>query len=214
MESSQQRQHYTKHHITLGVISGISLVCSFLAAYMDKPFVVYSTLAVIFIAGSFIAFQDDRLLWHVTFGYRIDEDTAYDIYETVDLSRRPHLGPHKTDVLDIRYFLCDSLRRRYIIPNSRVKDLLEIFPDFMSILDRDGLTTPFELACHYSSVDIVQYMVELDEKLLESRDELGNTPLHWACQNTTSGCVDIVQYMLPNTCTFSFNQLRSYKNGD
>ena len=123
---------------------------------MDKPFVVYSTLTVLFIVDSLMAFQDDVDLWHVTFGYRIDEDTAYDIYETVDISRRPHLGPHKTDVLDIRYFLCDSLRRRDIIPN-RVKDLLEIFPDYMSILDRDGITTPFELACHYSSVDIVQY---------------------------------------------------------
>ena len=39
-------------------------------------------------------------------------------------------------------------------------------------------------------------IIELDEKLLESRDERGNTPLHWACLNTTSGCLDIVQYLL------------------
>lgn len=187
-ESSQQRQHNKKVHKFLWV-SGICLACTFLAAYMDKPFVVYSTLTVLLISDSIVAFQDDIDLWNITFGNSIDEDTAYEIYEIVDRSRPG--PPHKADVLDIRYSLCDILKRRYTrpvsaIPNDarlqlrNVKSLLELYPEYMSILDRDGVTTPFELACHYSSVDVVQYMIELDEKLLESRDEQGNTPLKHA----------------------------------
>ena len=210
MESSQQRQHYKKLHTTLWVISGICLACIFVAAYMDKPFVVYSTLTVLLISDSIQAFQDDINLWNITVGNGIGEDTAYEIYEIVDRSKPG--PPRKADVLDIKYSLCDILKRRYMrpvsaIPNDarlqlrNVKSLLELYPEYMSILDRDGVTTPFELACHYSSVDVVQYMIELDEKLLESRDEQGNTPLHWACQNTTSGCVDIVQYLLDLDCS-------------
>lgn len=78
-ESSQQRQRFAKQHKILWIISGICLACIFVAAYMDKPFVVYSTLTVLFISDSIQAFQDDIDLWNITFGNSIDEDTAYEI---------------------------------------------------------------------------------------------------------------------------------------
>jgi len=38
------------------------------------------------------------------------------------------------------------------------------------------------LACRYSSVDVVEYLVGIDSDLLGSRDNKGNTALHYACR--------------------------------
>ena len=104
-------------------------------------------------------------------------------------------------VLDIRYFLCDGLRRRDM-KLGNVKSLLEVYPNYMNIHDRDG-TDPFELACRFASADIVRYMIELDEKRIDYVDERGNTPLHWACQRrpvrARTGSFqspDVVKYLL------------------
>ena len=64
---------------------------------------------------------------------------------------------------------------------SGVKSLLEAFPGYLHLPDRDGMS-PFEIACQFASVGIVQYMAELDGKLVEYVDGRGNTPLHWACR--------------------------------
>ena len=62
--------------------------------------------------------------------------------------------------------------------------------------DRDGMS-PFELACQFAHVDIVQYMLELDDKLIHYVDEGGDTPLHWACRGErTYFSLDVVNYLL------------------
>jgi hypothetical protein len=147
-----------------------------------------------------MAFEDDRILWRITIGNRIDVYRAHEIYKGhwLDDSYR-----FVVDVLDIRYFLCDGLRRRDTKLNT-VKALVEMFPGYMSILDRDGSTSPFELACQFASADIVQYMVELDDKLVNVCDEGGDSPLHWACRRrapvlplgATSGSLEVVNYLL------------------
>ena len=140
------------------------------------------------------AFEKDRVIWRITIGNRTDADGAYRVCAFVlpAANKRPY---GEDNALEIRYFLCDGLRKRDIKLNS-VRILLERFPGYISILDRDGLTSPFQLACQFSSLDVVQYMVELDENLLNSRDDRGNTPLHWVCRNTTSGSLKLVNYLL------------------
>ena len=56
-----------------------------------------------------MAFEVDRLLWLITIGNRIDIDTAHRLYYKVALSG--------VDVLDIRYFLCDGLRKQDFLYN-------------------------------------------------------------------------------------------------
>ena len=143
--------------------------------------------------GLFKALTEDFMVWLMTDGNRIDIDTTSKLFTMQNDSGAPHESIYnkirgvklskalEIGQLDVRYYLCDELRRPY--GNLElVKDLLEAFPGYLYILDRDGLTTPFELACRCSSVDIVQYMVEFNDTLLDYRDEKGNTPLHWACR--------------------------------
>ena len=108
------------------------------------------------------------------------------------------------DVLDIKYILCDGLRLRRrtywgnvdVLDINCVKSLLEIYPGYLHLHDRDGMN-PFELACQFASVDIVQYMLELDDKIVDHVDEWGNTPLHWACQSDRTFCnLEVVNYLL------------------
>jgi len=159
------------------------------AEYMDN--IDYTAFKLGLVVGLFKSLKEDIVLWQTTNGNNIDMDTAYELFTIKnDSSITTHgnvhyeimsanLNDHK---LDVRYYLCDELRS----PNTNldlVRDLLETFPGYMNILDRgDGLSTPFQLACQYCSVDIVKYMVEFDNTLLEYRDGIGDTPLHWACR--------------------------------
>ena len=171
--------------------------------YMDKPYVVYSAYTVVVVLGLVMQFEDDKLLWHIniTMGNRICVDELYKICKAVKTSRQREMDVldvrysrrREMDVLDIRYFLCDGLRRGFKMKT--VKTLLQIYPGYINILDRNRIG-PFELACKFSSADIVQYMVQLDENLLNNRDEKGNTPLHWVCQRRTSGSLDVLNYLL------------------
>ena len=148
------------------------------------------------------AIRVDRIIWHATMGNRIDLDTADQIYSITIFyknmdSRRYNIEDRlnaNVDISEIRFFLCDGLRRQDMRLGN-VKSLLEAFPGYLYLPDRGGMS-PFELACQFAYVDIVQYMVELDENLLNSRDDRGNTPLHWVCRNTTSGSLKLVNCLL------------------
>jgi len=171
------------------------------ALYFDKPNIAYIIFMLISIGYLFVALVADRIIWHVTIGNRVDIDMAQRMYNIV---YNP-LGVIKTEVDEsyIRNYLCLSLRRRDM-KLSTVKELFEIFPGYISISDRDGMS-PFELACRFSSLDIVRYILELDEKMIDYVDDSGNTPLHWACQRKTyvnpslGGSIqglDVVNYLL------------------
>ena len=157
-------------------------------------------LSIVFLLVSilhlFLAFKKDRLLWCITIGNRIDIEKAHRLKRVAFESTGPFYSDHNIDILDIRYFLCDGLRRDIPIKLNSVKSLLGVFPDYMNIHDRDGMS-PFELACQFASVDLVQYMVEIDEKSICYVDDRGNTPLHWACQSgRTYLSIKVVNYLL------------------
>ena len=161
----------------------------FPALYLNIPHMVYSLLALGSTMCLVKAILADILIWHITIGYRMDVDAAFQIYYKV-------LYPTPIDILDIRYCLCDELRKQHNGTLKNIKALIHIFPDYMSILDRDGLTSPFQLACEFSYVDVVKYMVEeLDDKVVDYVDDKGNTPLHSACRNQTRG-LKMINYLL------------------
>ena len=124
--SNKTKEHFRKQCTILNVFIGICYFCGiYPAIYLDKPYVVYGAFAVVGILGSYMAFEDDRILWRITIGNRIDVDRAHEIY------RGHWLDSYRfvVDVLDIRYFLCDSLRRRDTKLNT-VKALVEMFPGY------------------------------------------------------------------------------------
>jgi len=173
----------------------------FSAAHMDNIF--YTPFILVMVVGLFKALKEDIVLWRITNGNTIDMVTAYELFTIQNQDSGVNHDNVYFDVKnaklnkssEVRYYLCDELRS--LNANlDLVKDLLETFHGYMNIVDRDGLTTPFELACLFCSVDIVQYMVELDDTLLDRRDEKGETPLHWACYNRGFQGLDVVNYIL------------------
>lgn len=155
----------------------------FPALYFNIPYMVYSTLAFGSTMCLMKAILADRLIWHITIGYRMDINAALHIHTKIY---------PKMDILDIRYFLCDELRKRYNTLE-KVKALLEAFPGYLHLPDRYGMS-PFQLACQNNSLDVVRYMVELDDTLLDRRDEKGDSPLHIACRYMTT--LDVIHYLL------------------
>lgn len=90
--------------------------------------------------------------------------------------------PEGLDTDRIQFLLHDTLKEKRGNNLSRIRELILIFPGVMNIPDdRDGLI-PFHLACQYSSVKVVKYMVKMDMNLLNARDARGDTALHHACR--------------------------------
>lgn len=189
LTTDKTKEQFKKQETILNLIIGLCYFCGiYPGMYMDKPFVVYSAYKVVIVLGLVMQFEDDKLLWRITMGNRISVDDLYKICKAVNKELYPR---RSMDVLDIKYFFCDSLRRGLKL--NTVKALLQIYPDYINI-DRDGIG-PFELACKFSSADTVQYMVESDDTFLDHRDEQGNSPLHWVCQRRT-GSLNVVNYLL------------------
>ena len=131
--SNKTKEHFSSQYNILFAISGICLGCSSLAIYMDKSFVVYSSTIVANVFELVSSFEKDRVIWRITIGNRIDADGAYRVCAFVlpAANKRPY---GDDNALEIRYFLCDGLRKRDIKRNS-VRILLERFPGYISILD-------------------------------------------------------------------------------
>ena len=101
-------------------------------------------------------------------------------------------GQPQRNTLEMRYFFVDVLRRDYTKLHT-VKELLDVYPAYLDILDRDGITTPFELACQYASAEIVLYMLGLNNDI----DNLTNSEkLHWVCGRGTAGSLKVVNHIL------------------
>lgn len=143
---------------------------------------------------------NDNIFWRITIGNRIDVDTAKKLHYIM-FSKYNHMryfiGSEFDEygVPEIRYYFSDGLMSGKA-NISFVRDLLEIFPGYLHLPNRCGLVTPFQLACLDCSVDIVQYMAELDDSFIKMYDKRGYTPLHFACRNITSGSLEVVNYLL------------------
>ena len=97
----------------------------------------------------------------------------------------------------IKFLLHDTLKQEVPI-NLRfgiygtITKLLRIFPGVLNIADDEG-NVPFQLACQYSSVEVVKHMVELDNDLLNILDSKGNTVMHYACRGNN---YKVINYLL------------------
>ena len=86
------------------------------------------------------------------------------------------------DIDRIQFLLHDTLRVKRGNNLRQIRELISIFPGVMNIPDDRGGLIPFHLACQYSSVKVVKYMIKMDKKLLNARDARGDTALQHACR--------------------------------
>jgi hypothetical protein len=94
---------------------------------------------------------------------------------------------------DVQLLVHDTLRRRKMSVR-RLKQLVEIFPAVLDRVDFDGMT-PFQLACQFSSVYVVRFLLCLDASYLNVRDEREDTALHLACRH---GNHKVAEYLIEN----------------
>ena len=73
-----------------------------------------------------------------------------------------------------------------------IKLLLDRYPGLEKIANSEGIY-PLHLACEFSSVEMVEYLVELNRSYLATCDNRNNYPLHFACRG---GQKDNIKYLL------------------
>jgi ankyrin repeat protein len=62
-------------------------------------------------------------------------------------------------------------------------------PGALNVADRKGAYT-IHIACKFSSVKVVKYLVDLDRDSMNNVDAKNNSPLHYACQG---GSLDVAK---------------------
>jgi len=134
------------------------------------------------------------MMWLITLNRKLSVSEAGRIYDIV-MHNRPanwlDSGQPQQNTLEMQFFFCDALRKVYTKLHT-IKELLEAYPRYMYILDRDGVTTSFELALQFANSDIVQYMLELNDDINNYAD---STILHWACHRKYDS-LKLVKYLL------------------
>jgi ankyrin repeat protein len=73
-----------------------------------------------------------------------------------------------------------------------IKLLTRAHPAALQVSDQNGVY-PLHIACKFSSVKVVKYLVELAGDSLNNVDAKNNSPLHYACRG---GNCDVVNYLL------------------
>ena len=77
-------------------------------------------------------------------------------------------------------------------PLGSIKLLVNGNPAAVQVADQNG-AHPLHIACEFSSVKVVKYLVDLDGDTLNNVDTKNNSPLHYACRR---GNLGIVKYLL------------------
>ena len=77
-------------------------------------------------------------------------------------------------------------------PLGSLKLLVNGNPDALNVADQKG-AYPLHIACKFSSVKVVKYLVELAGDTLNNIDANEDSPLHYACRG---GNCDVVNYLL------------------
>ena len=78
------------------------------------------------------------------------------------------------------------------VPLGSIKLLVIGNPGALNVADRKGAYT-IHIACKFSSVKVVKYLVDLDRDSMNNVDAKNNSPLHYACQG---GSLDVAKYLL------------------
>jgi len=197
----------------VGALIYICGVLPFAYFFFDRPNIVYIIFSVSGMVGLMKAFEEDRMLWRITIGRRLSVNEAVRIYDIV-MNNRPD-GWWQADgdwlpqcnSLDMRYMMCDALRKDYTKLHT-VNELLKVCPAYVCIRDRDGVTTPFELACQFASPDIILFMINKHDGVPNYWD---TTKLHIACRRETPGSLKLVNYILEKRMSLVTN---TNKDGD
>jgi len=180
---SWQKERFTTFYIRVNLFIVVCICYGLFPVIYYKGEPILTALVVPILVDLYRVFTDDLVLWQITISNRIDIDTSFQIMSIFRL----------IDVLGIRYLLCDCLRSGELSLQS-FKALVQAFPGYIYLPDRDGSTSLFQIACQCTHNSLtVEYMVQLDENLLNNRDDRGNTPLHWASRH---GKTNNVRYLL------------------
>ena len=78
------------------------------------------------------------------------------------------------------------------VPLGSIKLLVRGNPAAVQVSDQNGVY-PLHIACKFSSVKVVKYLVELAGDSLNNVDAKNNSPFHYACRR---GNCDVVNYLL------------------
>ena len=78
------------------------------------------------------------------------------------------------------------------VPLGSIKLLVIGNPGALNVADRKGAYT-IHIACKFSSVKVVKYLVDLDRDSMNNVDAKNNSQLHYACQG---GSLDVAKYLL------------------
>ena len=78
------------------------------------------------------------------------------------------------------------------VPLGSIKLLVRGNPAALQVVDRKG-AYPLHIACEFSSVKVVKYLVELAGDTLNNFDANKDSPLHYACRE---GNLGVVKYLL------------------
>jgi len=104
--------------------------------------------------------------------------------------------PEGFDTDRFQYLLHDTLREDpsgEYISLSEIQMLINIFPSGIMKVEDDEGATPFQVACLYYSVGVVEYLLGTEYRLLDTRDNRGDTALHYACRGNN---YKVVKYLL------------------
>jgi len=165
------------------------------ACFFDEGFIELVLMGAHVIASSVVVF-----VWMI---YRDERDThPLRIALGVDISQDAisvleRIYPEGVNTDRIQFLLHGTLKEEISthpeIDNlSIIRSLLLLFPGALNIVDDEG-NVPFQLACQYSSVEVVKHMVEIDNDLLNIRDSNGNTVMHYACLGNN---YKVINYLL------------------
>jgi len=78
-------------------------------------------------------------------------------------------------------------------PLGTIKELLKAYPKAIRRKDPRRGSFPLHIACFSSTVDVVKYLVELEDRCLDECDHALDYPLHKACYN---GNYEVINYLL------------------
>ena len=201
----RQNQYRNRHDFMcnfvsglVGVYFGIFLVACFCTS-SDERFKKCVTSGAITIAIScmtfvWILFKKEKatLPMRKAMGGKISHNA---------ISELKRMYPAGLDTDRIQFLLHDTLKQRgsaglgWHNNVNRIRSILRLFPGIASTMhfaDDEG-DISFRLACQYSSVEVVEHMVGLDNELLNIRDNKGNTVMHYSCQGNN---YKVVNYLL------------------
>jgi len=108
---------------------------------------------------------------------------------------RLHFLLHDT-LREDKYYASSVDDRLYFVDKrvsvDTIQEFINIFPNCMKVVDDKG-DTPFLLACQYSSVEVVEYLIGSDDTLLDIHNDKGDTAMHYACRGNN---YEVVKYLL------------------